>query len=958
MPRGRCVRASACIDAAPDSPMSQPHKLVRAIRIAIIFASYCFIAYLVHGAGHDLTRVLLGGGDGYTFGFPSKVFAITLSAWNPNLQLGTYAFANTQAQPFYPPALIALALFPNTFGYNLFILAHYALAGFFFFLYALNLPLKEYPAYLGGVCFMCGGFMLANKGHEAMLSAGTWLPLMLLSVDRYVKSGRIREAALGGVALALCVLSGFPQITLYAATLVFLYLGYRCLRSGRSLGHSVESLSVGLATLCVIGILMSSLQLFAVAESLPHISRQKISLEMFNQNSLPVSYLGMLVVPNMAGGMFGVPCYKPTGCGVMVYSYDGFLPLILAAVAFLWLRRIRADVIFWAISISIALVLSLGLRPVQSVLYRVPIYNLFRAPARHLFEVTFGISVLAAYGADAIFTNARVQRSMRALSGTMVAIAVLLTGALFRLQWDRYALNHLSRPEFAALGEYRPTDSYAVKDIAESIAAGLEPWRPTSLFPILCFAVSAFVLWLAVKHPLANAWRFSVVLVLLVDVTLPYRTLYANPDTSTIYRPEASPDITFMRSQGLDNSRDRVYPTDPETDLTYPALNLLHRVPVINDYGPMWSKRYQAVTGFISNGQSQTAWFSSALMDILSVRFLVAHNQRIAHQLRWISQEAPTTKYPLPLPGLTCAVLSCRNAQVSDSGVIRLGTTGAEELAIIQVPFAPEPNTLYEISFDGRSPAESIGPLHIDLYSDRPEWEGFGGGQMRSIMPFGPDYTKISVLIDSGHTAVKQGYVRLYTSSSGPYEIRNLAIARAQRVATAYKEVFGASNGNIVFENPGALPRFRFASELVPVRGVAEAREIIMSSSFDPNHQVTVEGLSSPMRVDSGKVLSQHIENDSMTWQVETGTRGFFVVADSWFPGWIATIDGRTEPIHIVNGLLRGVFVTGYGRHMIRMEFHPRSVRYGLIGTIAGCLLFALITILSAFRERALATPG
>jgi len=130
-----------------------------------------------------------------------------------------------------------------------------------------------------------------------------------------------------------------------------------------------------------------------------------------------------------------------------------------------------------------------------------------------------------------------------------------------------------------------------------------------------------------------------------------------------------------------------------------------------------------------------------------------------------------------------------------------------------------------------------------------------------------------------------------------------------------------------------------------------------MSSSFDPGRQVTVEGLAGPMRVDPGQVLSQHIENNLMTLQVETGSHGFFVVADSWFPGWIATIDGRTEPIRIVNGLLRGVSVNGSGRHVIRMEFHPRSVGYGLIETIAGCLLVALITILSASRERALATP-
>jgi hypothetical protein len=539
---------------------------------------------------------------------------------------------------------------------------------------------------------------------------------------------------------------------------------------------------------------------------------------------------------------------------------------------------------------------------------------------------------------------------MHALKGAIAAIAMFLTAVLCSVQWEKYVLNHLSRPEFAAFGEYRPAEAYSVKDIAARVATGLDLSRPTSLYPILCFVASAAILWLAARHPMAKSWRCAVVLALLVDVSLPYRTIYDNPDTGVL-QSGVSPDIDFMRSRGLDNARDRVYPVDPRTDRIYPRLNLWYRIPVINDYGPMWSKRYQAVTGFISNGQSETARFSPALMDIFSVTFLVAHDQRIAHQLRWISRGAPTSKSLLPLPALNCAALTCVNTQFSESGVMTLGTV--EGLSIVQVPFEPEPNTIYEISFEGRSPAESIGAFHIDLYSDRPEWDGFGEGQKRSIMSFGPDYTNISVLIDSGHPSVKQGYVRLHTTSKGPYEIRNLAIARSGHVATAYKEVFGASNGNIVFENPGALPRFRFASKLIPASSLAEAREIIMSSSFDPASQVTVEGLSNPRSVDSGTVRSQHVENDSMTWQVETGPTAFFVVADSWFPGWIATIDGRTEPIQIVDGLLRGVFVTGAGRHVIQMEFHPRSVRYGSIGTITGGMLVAGIAIISAVRKRA-----
>jgi hypothetical protein len=935
--------------------MNQSRTPVRTIRqLAIILASYCLIAYLIHGAGYDITRVLLGGGDGYTFFFPAKMFANTLSPWNPYVQLGTYAFANTQAQPFYPPALIALALFPDIFGFNLFILGHYVLAGFFFFLYARNLPLNRYSSYFGGVCFMCGGFMLGHKGHDAMLSAAIWVPLILLFVDLYVKSGRLRDAAFGGVALALCILSGFPQITLYAVVLVICYFGYRCFSSGGPFKPQIRFFSAGLATLCFVGLLLSSLQLLCVAESFPYTSRQKISMEMFNQDPLPLASLGALVVPNVAGGLFGVPCYKPDSCGVGVYSYAGFIPLILAVAALVWFWRTRSDVIFWAGTILIAIILALALSPVQSLLYRVPVYNLFRAPSRHLFEVTFGISVLAAYGAE-LFSRGEMSRNMRALKVTIATVAVLLAGVLCYLQWEKYVLTHLSHPEFASFANFRPDGTYSIKDIAPRIVAGLDLLHPTSLYPILCFIASAAILWQIARHPMAKAWRCAAVAAVLVDVSLPYRTVYENRDASVLDQPGAAPDIDFMRHHGLDTTRDRVYPIDPGTDLIYPQLNLWPRIPVINDYGPMWSKRYQAITGFVSNGESETARFSPALMDVLSVKFLVTHDQRIAHQLRWISQGPPTSKSSLPLPTLNCVALSCTNARFSESGVITLGAP-EHGLSFIQVPFEAERNTIYDISFDGRALSESIGPFHIDFSSTRPEWEGFGGGQRRSIISFGPDFTNISVLIESGHTSAKQGYVRLFTSSPGPYEIRNLAIAKSGRLATAYKEVFGAPDGNIVFENVGALPRFRFASRLVPASSVADAREIIMSSSFDPASQVTVEGLSKPMSVDSGTILSQQIENTSLTWQIETGPSAFFVVADSWFPGWTATIDGHTEPIKIVDGLLRGVFIKGAGRHLIQMEFHPRTIRYGFAGTIAGGLLVAGITIVSAVRKQTCAT--
>ena len=134
----------------------------------LAFAGYFIIALLFHGVGVNLFTELLGAGDGFTAGYPSKLFAIHLSPWNPYVQLGQYSFANTQFQPFYPPALLLMAIFPNAFGYNLFILLHYALGGLFFYLFARERFLSAHAAATGGLVFMLSGFLSAHKGHQAM----------------------------------------------------------------------------------------------------------------------------------------------------------------------------------------------------------------------------------------------------------------------------------------------------------------------------------------------------------------------------------------------------------------------------------------------------------------------------------------------------------------------------------------------------------------------------------------------------------------------------------------------------------------------------------------------------------------------------------------------------------------------------------------------------------------------
>jgi len=61
------------------------------------------------------------------------------------------------------------------------------------------------------------------------------------------------------------------------------------------------------------------------------------------------------------------------------------------------------------------------------------------------------------------------------------------------------------------------------------------------------------------------------------------------------------------------------------------------------------------------------------------------------------------------------------------------------------------------------------------------------------------------------------------------------------------------------------------------------------------------------------------------------------VLADTYYPGWEARLDGQPVSILPANALLRGVLLEAPGRHLVEFQFRPRSVLLG--GIISLCSL-------------------
>ncbi len=69
--------------------------------------------------------------------------------------------------------------------------------------------------------------------------------------------------------------------------------------------------------------------------------------------------------------------------------------------------------------------------------------------------------------------------------------------------------------------------------------------------------------------------------------------------------------------------------------------------------------------------------------------------------------------------------------------------------------------------------------------------------------------------------------------------------------------------------------------------------------------QAMVESTEPRTQLDQVRILDDEPEHTRL--EVSTGRPGYLVLADSWYPGWIAFVDGKPAPIYRADVLFRAV---------------------------------------------------
>ncbi len=340
--------------------------------------------------------------------------------WNPYVFSGMPFFADVQAAVLYPLNLLltpfASADWLNPLLVEYEIIGHILLAGIFMYWLCRDLNIGIAAALFGGMAFMFSGTLTAHIFHTNLIQTAAWFPLIVLLFRRMMERRSLLYLALCSLTLAAAFLAGYPQLMLYTYYWLGVYGLFLIFRRSGEKHVAVASAGVRVslfAALVCLSIGMTAVQLLPTNELGKNSSRPSLEFHESCEGSVYPYRFVTLLVPKFFGtptsAYWGIGAHDVRG-GVHSYwetaIYCGVIPLLLAAVALIFSRT--PFVMFLALMALVSFLLSMG---DSFFLYKIaysilPGFNRFRIPGRFAFMINFSVSILAAFGLQALMATA------------------------------------------------------------------------------------------------------------------------------------------------------------------------------------------------------------------------------------------------------------------------------------------------------------------------------------------------------------------------------------------------------------------------------------------------------------------------------------------------------------------------------------------------------------------------
>lgn len=836
-----------------------------------------------------------------------QVRAGQVPLWNPYNGFGAPLAANMQSGVFSPLHWI-LFFSSDPWTWNVFLLLRLYMAGAFTYLYLRLFRLSIVAALAGAITLMLSGYFVlyVNMMH---LNVEVLLPLVVYLTEHLIRVRSVGAMLLLAGALAVTVLGGMPESTLFLWSFATLYYVVRTgvlgWRRGRGVATGLRLLPL-LAGAVGIALGLSAVLLVPFIEYLRHSWTSHSGLFGLSGNS-PSTAISVLL-PYFFKHLS--QSWAPGVNNHAVLPYLGMMPLLLALFAWPARGRLRGIVLFCA-GYAIVGLLKAYTVPGINWIGSLPVFDHAIFYKYNQPEVTFAVAILAGIGVHHL-----QQAGWKVGVTRIVVLWVLVTCAIV-----------------ASLSLWWPTIT----------GAGAIRWvRSQTRFGILTLLVDSGLV--GALRAIKERWRpllvGTMVVVLAVEMYV-----YIPKDRPSKYEAATTPPyVEFLRTH-CPPGECRVYGLD---SVLFPNWSAVFQLADIRVLDGMYVDRLLKFSNVLLGnsdhdrftGGTSREFKPNFFLGFSNVRYLLTSGEIAATDLiddvlvnsQWQAERPFVSKTRFVIDGVGKTVLFehppaeiAYPLEVPKHGAILRFSLGMEPAVWspskgdgmefeVEVVDRGEKTSLFKRYYD---------PKHQD--TDR-RWID---GEV-DLFPFRGRRVQLRLITRPGEgNAFDQG---------GWGDLRLVSADSFQPTIVYDGEVK-------IYENRAVAPRAFVVHRAEVIRGEEAIVERLQSPDFDPRRMaileedVTAEQLqwlgAEPNPGPVARIWRYLPDRVEMT--VETDRPGMLVLLDAYFPGWQAHVNGKPTRVYRTNYLFRGVFVE-VGKNEVRFDYSPWSFWAGL-GVSGGTLI-------------------
>jgi len=325
-----------------------------------------------------------------------------LPMWNPYTFMGLPAVGNTLFALFNPSNILYMFFNPAwLFGALMFV--DVFIIGVSTYFFVKEIGVNRFGALVAAITFMFSGVVIARvyAGHPVNLDVIAMIPLSFLLVEKAIQKKSLFYGALTGIPIALELVGGNIEISLYGVTALALYFALRLIFVIRESPKHVPKTLALMVVALVLGVALSAVQFIPAFElSLQSVRNvaSSVDYQTATAYSFPPEQTMTFLIPEFYGTFLDFTYWGGRNFWELCV-YTGVFSLVLVVVALIDAKN-KYKLSFLAI-LAFSILFVLGrYTPFYSVFYYMPFFNMFRKPSAMLFLTAFSLSVLAGFGAD------------------------------------------------------------------------------------------------------------------------------------------------------------------------------------------------------------------------------------------------------------------------------------------------------------------------------------------------------------------------------------------------------------------------------------------------------------------------------------------------------------------------------------------------------------------------------